>query len=295
MIERRVAGVRALFVDPSRRGNAGGCGEQWQCPISPFSSSATTRRANSRAACGRCTNIRRAVARGRRDRQRVDRRQRRRCPLAIAGRSRHRAHLNVGFAAPTTKASARPRATVLLLNSDTDCTGGRSTAVAAYAIFPAHPSSGRGSSGTVPPELSFGRMLRPVAELRQKMLVAACAPPLAARGNDVPPRPVDWVSGACLLVRRQDAEAAGLLDERYFMYCEDVDFCAAIRAGGGTVYFAPRPRWSTCAADLGAPAPAPTARAIVAASSPSTKAPPAVGSASKDVSRLPGSYRRNGR
>ena len=29
---------------------------------------------------------------------------------------------------------------------------------------------------------------------------------------------VDWVSGACLLVRRADAEAAGLLDERYFMY-----------------------------------------------------------------------------
>ena len=46
------------------------------------------------------------------------------------------------------------------------------------------------------------------------------------------PRTPDWVSGACLLVRRADAERAGLLDERYFMYAEDVDFCAAIRAGG---------------------------------------------------------------
>ena len=35
------------------------------------------------------------------------------------------------------------------------------------------------------------------------------------------------------------AEAAGLFDERYFMYCEDVDFCAAVRAGGGRVYFTP--------------------------------------------------------
>ncbi len=52
-------------------------------------------------------------------------------------------------------------------------------------------------------------------------------------------RQVDWVTAACLLVRRRDAEAAGLLDERYFMYCEDVDFCAAVRANGGKVYFTP--------------------------------------------------------
>ena len=49
----------------------------------------------------------------------------------------------------------------------------------------------------------------------------------------------DWVSGACLMVRRRDADAAGLLDERYFMYTEDVDFCAAIRALGKTVLFTP--------------------------------------------------------
>ena len=52
-------------------------------------------------------------------------------------------------------------------------------------------------------------------------------------------RQVDWVTAACMLVRRRDAEAAGLLDERYFMYCEDVDFCAAVRANGGTIYFTP--------------------------------------------------------
>jgi N-acetylglucosaminyl-diphospho-decaprenol L-rhamnosyltransferase len=50
---------------------------------------------------------------------------------------------------------------------------------------------------------------------------------------------VDWVSGACLLVRRSAAEAAGLLDERYFLYTEDVDFCAAIRAQGHRVLFTP--------------------------------------------------------
>ena len=50
---------------------------------------------------------------------------------------------------------------------------------------------------------------------------------------------MDWVSGAVLLVYRADAEAAGLLDERYFLYTEDVDFCAAIRARGRRVLFTP--------------------------------------------------------
>ncbi len=49
----------------------------------------------------------------------------------------------------------------------------------------------------------------------------------------------DWVSGACLFVSRADAEAVGLLDERYFMYVEDVDFCASIRALGRQILFTP--------------------------------------------------------
>jgi N-acetylglucosaminyl-diphospho-decaprenol L-rhamnosyltransferase len=50
---------------------------------------------------------------------------------------------------------------------------------------------------------------------------------------------VDWVSGAALLVRRVDAVAVGLLDERYFLYTEDVDFCAALRARGRRILFTP--------------------------------------------------------
>ncbi len=50
---------------------------------------------------------------------------------------------------------------------------------------------------------------------------------------------VDWVSGACMLVRREAAEAAGPLDEGYFMYSEDVEWCRRIRRAGYQVVCAP--------------------------------------------------------
>lgn len=94
-------------------------------------------------------------------------------------------------------------------------------------------------------ELSFGSMPSPFIELRQKMLVRGHQLQLPGISSMVEkmtrePREVDWVSGACLLVRRAQASAAGLLDERFFMYLEDVDFCAALRAHGGTVLFVPQ-------------------------------------------------------
>jgi GT2 family glycosyltransferase len=85
-------------------------------------------------------------------------------------------------------------------------------------------------------ELSFGRMIGPFNELRQKRRARDVQQvEHLTRQRHYP----DWVSGACLLVRRADAEAVDGFDERFFMYTEDVDFCAAIRSRGRRILFAP--------------------------------------------------------
>ena len=52
-------------------------------------------------------------------------------------------------------------------------------------------------------------------------------------------RDVDWVSGACMLVRREAIEQVGGLDEAYFMFNEDVDWCRRMGQSGWTVTYVP--------------------------------------------------------
>jgi GT2 family glycosyltransferase len=154
---------------------------------------------------------------------------------------------NTGFAAAN-NAGIRASASelLLLLNNDTIVPAGAIDALV-VRLF-ARPDVAVAGPRLVDrdghPELSFGRMITPLNELRQKTTLA-----LYRRGVSLVSKwiaretqreqLVDWVSGACLLVRRKDAEAAGLIDERYFLYTEDVDFCAAIRRLGRHILFTP--------------------------------------------------------
>jgi N-acetylglucosaminyl-diphospho-decaprenol L-rhamnosyltransferase len=54
------------------------------------------------------------------------------------------------------------------------------------------------------------------------------------------PFQVDFVLGACLMIRRAAMEQVGLLDERYFMYCEEMDWCKRLEKAGWGVWCEPR-------------------------------------------------------
>jgi N-acetylglucosaminyl-diphospho-decaprenol L-rhamnosyltransferase len=154
---------------------------------------------------------------------------------------------NTGFAAATNVGiRATSGSLVLLLNSDTDVRGGAlDRLVERLAGDPAAAVAGPrlvGADGVA--ELSFGPMMSPLGEVRQKVRMTLHERRVGAASRWVEratrrERHVDWVSGACLLVRREAAEAVGLLDERFFLYTEDIDFCASIRARGHKILFTP--------------------------------------------------------
>src|SRR5262245_18173392 len=154
---------------------------------------------------------------------------------------------NLGFAAAANRGMrSAERDLVLLLNPDTIAPAGAIDAL--VARLRARPDVAAIGPRIVDadgrPEWSWGDDLTPLAEARRRALEAAAARNVPGARASVErlttrEREVDWLTGACLLVRHADAEQAGFLDEGYFLYCEDADFCRALRVRGRRVLFSP--------------------------------------------------------
>lgn len=82
-------------------------------------------------------------------------------------------------------------------------------------------------------ELEAGLRLGVVTKLLSDKVVAQPIPTEACE--------VDWVSGASMFVRSEVFKDIGLLDESYFMYFEETDFCLRARRKGWTCWYVPQP------------------------------------------------------
>lgn len=78
--------------------------------------------------------------------------------------------------------------------------------------------------------LRFG----PVSKLLAGKVVA---PPVADIDH-----PTDWVAGASMIIRKAVIDAIGLMDESYFMYYEEVDFCLRANRAGWPCWYVPSSR-----------------------------------------------------
>lgn len=135
---------------------------------------------------------------------------------------------------------------VLLMNPDTVAPPGAiQTLVRGLASHPEAAIAGaRLLSPTGFPEMSWGAVITPWNETKQMLFsrlylrkIRRVVKKMDRLSRQA--REVEWVSGACMVVRRADLEAVGGFDERYFMYNEDVDLCIAMRQRGRlTLYIA---------------------------------------------------------
>ncbi|HVB97349.1 MAG TPA: glycosyltransferase family 2 protein [Chloroflexota bacterium] len=148
---------------------------------------------------------------------------------------------NLGFAAAANRGLAAARGQWIgLLNPDVEIPAGALSTLVAF--LDDHPRVGAvgpalmGLDGT-PQPFSYGGdpsltylVRRGWERLRGQTLHQWA-------GGDA--RTVDWVSGACLIARREAWEQVGWLDDGFFLYFEDVDWCRRCRQQGWDVYFVP--------------------------------------------------------
>jgi N-acetylglucosaminyl-diphospho-decaprenol L-rhamnosyltransferase len=156
---------------------------------------------------------------------------------------------NVGFAKANNQGLVKSNGRyALLLNSDAIVTPGSLQAVARLAD--AEPRAGIVGVQLLNPDGSFQASHTPFPNLWQEFLILSGLGRLLygywypSHGPEeaTGPQLVDYIQGACMLVRREAFEEVGGLDEGYFMYAEEVDWCYAMRKNGWHVWYQPAAR-----------------------------------------------------
>jgi GT2 family glycosyltransferase len=158
---------------------------------------------------------------------------------------------NLGFAAATNQAMAAACGQfLLLLNPDTILPEGALGDVLDAADT--HPEAGIVAPKLLNPDGTLQHSCRrfptPAAALFRHTVLGRLFPNnrwaaeyVMADWPHEEVREVDWVSGACMLVRRDLYDEIGPLDEGFFWGCEDVDYCLRAHRAGWKVVYAPRP------------------------------------------------------
>jgi len=135
---------------------------------------------------------------------------------------------------------------LLLLNPDTEVLGNALTRMMGY--LEAHPTVGVLGPKLLYPDGRIQSSRRRFPTLATAFFESTWLQPIAPQSLlrhyyvlDHPDNTleVDWVMGACLMVRRQAYEAAGPLDEGYFMYSEEMEWQRRIKAAGWQVVYYP--------------------------------------------------------
>lgn len=150
---------------------------------------------------------------------------------------------NVGFSRANNQGIRESRAPlVLLLNPDSEVLPGALARL--VDEMRSHPQTGAVGPALVRGrgrfQVSFGNRVSFFPQLLQKSILNAyCRIRLK---TDRRRRHVGWLSGAGLLCRRTALETAGLFDERFFLYFEDIDLCLRMRDKGWDLVFLPQAR-----------------------------------------------------
>jgi N-acetylglucosaminyl-diphospho-decaprenol L-rhamnosyltransferase len=153
---------------------------------------------------------------------------------------------NVGFARACNQGvNASSGQYALLLNSDAVLTDTAAQSMVALANQQLH--AGVVGAQLRNPDGTFQASYTPFPTLLQELLILSGIGRIVygrwypSRGpeEDSGPQRVDYVEGACLLVRREAFEGVGGLDEQYFMYAEEVDLCYEMNRHGWEVWYHP--------------------------------------------------------